>query len=113
MTDLQPLAQYVVESAHQEVVTKAKMGAPALRTATVAGACGALAAAAAYRLSVLLLEKVMPSEMAALTAMAVYGTGAGWAAAVTLRRLRETPLPLPIDTARRVADAVADREPSP
>jgi hypothetical protein len=29
---------------------------------------------------------------------------------VTLRRLRETPAPLPVDTARRFADATADRE---
>lgn len=110
MTDLQPLTQYVIESAQQEVATKAKEGVPALRMGVVAGTCGVLAAAASYRLSVLLLEKVMPSELAALTATVAYGTGAGCAAVAAVRRLKETPVPLPIDTARRVADAVADHE---
>jgi hypothetical protein len=111
MTDLQPLTQYVIDSAHQEVATKAKKSVPALKMGAVAGTFGVLAAAASYRLSVLLLEKVMPSEAAALTATVAYGSGAGCAAVVALRRLREAPVPLPIDTARRVADAVADREP--
>jgi cobalamin synthase len=86
MTDLQPLTQYVIDSAHQEVATKAKKSVPALKMGAVAGTFGVLAAAASYRLSVLLLEKVMPSEAAALTATVAYGSGAGCAAVVALRR---------------------------
>lgn len=113
MTDLHKVTQYVIDSAHQEVSAKAKGSAPALRMGAVAGTFSVLAAAASYRLSVLLLEKVMPSEAAALTAMLAYGGGASCAAVVTLRRLRETPVPLPVDTARQVADAIADRESRP
>lgn len=109
MSDLQPLAQYVIDSAHDEVTAKAKQDVPALRMGVVAGTFGVLAAAASYRLSMLLLEKVMPSEAAALTATIAYGGGAGCAAAVALRRLRRAPVPLPTDTARRVTDAIADR----
>jgi len=111
MTDLQPLTQYVIDSANEEMADKARRSVPALRMGAVAGTFGVLAAAASYRLSVLLLEKVMPSEAAALTAALAYGGGAGCAAVVTLRRLRETPAPLPVDTARRFADAIADRQP--
>jgi hypothetical protein len=110
MADLQPLTQYVIDSAQQEIVTKAKKGVPALRMGAVAGTFGVLAAAASYRLSVLLLEKVMPSEAAALTATVVYGSGAGCAAVVAARRWREVPAPLPTETARRFANALADRE---
>jgi hypothetical protein len=113
MTEMQPLSQYVIDSAHKEMVTKAKKGAPALRMGAVAGAFGVLAAAASYRLSVLLLEKVMPSEAAALTATVAYGGGAGCAAVVAVRRWREAPAPLPTETARRFVDALADRESGP
>lgn len=111
MSELQPLTQYVIDSAQQEVAAKARKSVPALKVGAVAGTLGVLATAASYRLTILLLEKVMPSEAAALTATAVYGGGAGCAAVVTVRRLRETPAPLPTDTARRLADAIADRRP--
>lgn len=110
MDDLQKITRYVIDSAQQEVADKAKRSVPALRMVAVTGTFGVLAAAASYRLSVLLLEKVMPPEAAALTATLAYGGGAGCAAVVTLRRLRETQVPLPVDTARRFADAIADRE---
>lgn len=109
MTDLQKITQYVIDSANHEVAAKTKRSAPALRMGAVAGTLGALAAAASYRLSVLLLEKIMPSEAAALVATLAYGGGASCAAVVALRRLRETPVPLPVETARQVADAIADR----
>jgi hypothetical protein len=73
MTELQLLSQNVTDSARREMAVKAKQGVPALRMGAVAGTLGVMAAAASYRLSVLLLEKVMPSETAALTATVVYG----------------------------------------
>lgn len=111
MTELSPLAQNVIDSAQQETAAKAKQNLPALRMGAAAGTFGVLAAAASYRLSVLLLEKVLPREAAALTAAVAYGGGAGCTAVIALRRWRIAPAPLPTETVRRVADAVADRNP--
>jgi hypothetical protein len=102
--------QNVIDSARQETVAKAKQNIPALRMGAAAGTLGVLAAAASYRMSMLLLEKVLPREAAALTAAVAYGGGAGCAAVIALRRWRIAPTPLPTETVCRVADAVADRD---
>jgi hypothetical protein len=112
MTEMSPLTQYVIDSAHQEMVAKAKKDVPALRMGAVAGTLGVLATAASYRLSVLLLEKVLPPGVAALAAAVAYGSGAGCVAAVAMRRWRKASAPLPTETARRFAEAVADKDPN-
>lgn len=111
MTELSPLAQNVIDSAHQEMVAKAKKNLPALKMGAVAGTLGVLAAAGSYRLSVLLLEKVLPREAAAMAATVAYGSGAGCTALIAIRRWRTAPTPLPTETARRFAEAVADKDP--
>ncbi|MFC6931237.1 hypothetical protein ACFQHO_13460 [Actinomadura yumaensis] len=76
----------------------------------MAGTLGVAATAASYRLNVLLLEKKLPPEVAALVATAVYGSGAGAAAVAASRKWRGHPAPLPTDTARQVTEILTDRD---
>ncbi|WP_395103446.1 phage holin family protein [Actinomadura sp. SCN-SB] len=102
------LARYVAEAAQREVRDKARQRVPALRFGAVAGTLGALAAASTYRLNLLLLERKLPPEIAALVAAAAYTGGAGCAALLAARHWRGKPAPLPTETARQVAEIIAD-----
>ncbi|GLZ13031.1 hypothetical protein Acsp04_32660 [Actinomadura sp. NBRC 104425] len=98
----------VAEAAQREMWDKAQRRLPAVQMGMVAGTLGALATAASYRLSVLLLEKKLRPELAAAVAAAAYGGGAGAAAMAAVRRWRGHPVPLPTETARKVAEILAD-----
>ncbi|GLW63459.1 hypothetical protein Arub01_17030 [Actinomadura rubrobrunea] len=98
----------VAEAAQREIWEKAQRRLPAVQMGMVAGTLGALATAASYRLTLLLLEKKLPPEAAAAVAAAAYGGGAGCAAMLAARRWRGHPVPLPTETARRVAEVLAD-----
>jgi fluoride ion exporter CrcB/FEX len=97
------LARHVAEAAQQEMWGKARQRVPALRFGAVAGTFGVLATAATYRFNVLLLERKLSPELAALVAAAAYTGGAGCAALLAARRWRGLPAPLPTETARKVA----------
>jgi hypothetical protein len=102
------LARSVVDAAQREMWNKARQRIPALRFGAVAGTLGLLATASTYRLNLLLLEKKLPPEAAALVAAAAYSGGAGCAAVFAARRMRGIPVPLPTETARQVAEILAD-----
>ncbi|MFI0354797.1 phage holin family protein [Actinomadura sp. 9N407] len=102
------LARSVVDAAQREMWGKARRRIPAIRFGALAGTLGLLATASTYRLNVLLLEKKLPPEAAALVAAAAYSGGAGCAALVAARRWRGLPAPLPTETARQVAEILAD-----
>ena len=99
------LVRTEVEAVQREMWAKAKESAPAFALLGAAGFLGLLSAAASYRLSMRLLEKLLPPVPAALVAAAGYGAGAGCAATLGLRWLRETPPLFPTETARRTVDA--------
>jgi hypothetical protein len=102
------LVRHEVDAAQREMWVKVKEGAPAFALLGVAGFLGLLSAAASYRLSLRLLEKLLPPVPAALVATAGYGAGAGCAAVFGLRRLRDVPPLLPAETARQTGKTVAD-----
>jgi len=58
----------VAEAAQREIWEKAQRRLPAVQMGMVAGTLGALATAASYRLTLLLLEKKLPPEAAAAVA---------------------------------------------
>ncbi|MEV4259772.1 hypothetical protein AB0J52_41980, partial [Spirillospora sp. NPDC049652] len=62
-----------------------------------------------YRASVQLLERKLPPELAALVAAAAYGGGATGAALMAANRWRGHPAPLPTETARKVAEVIAEQ----
>jgi hypothetical protein len=97
------LVRHEVDAAQREMWAKAKESAPTFVLLGAAGFLGLLSAAASYRLSMRLLEKLLPPVPAALIAAIGYGAGAGCAATLGLRWLREMPPPLPTETARRTA----------
>ncbi|HEX8005022.1 MAG TPA: phage holin family protein [Trebonia sp.] len=102
------LVRTEVEAAQREMWAKAKESAPTFALLGAAAFLGLLSAAASYRLSLRLLEKLLPPTAAALIAAAGYGAGAGCAARLGLRRLREMPPLFPTETARRTGQTVAD-----
>jgi hypothetical protein len=102
------LVRQEVDAAQREMWAKAKDSAPAFGLLGAAGVLGLFAAAASYRLSVKMLEKLLPPVPAALTAAAAYGAGAAYTAILATRRLRELPSLLPTQTARQVRETVAD-----
>lgn len=101
------LARREVRSAAREMWSRARQGGPAAALLTVSAVLALAAAASAYRLSLRLLERRLSPAGAAFAAVAGYGTAAGVAGALGYARLREIPLPLPADTAREAASAVA------
>ncbi|MFC4053437.1 phage holin family protein [Actinomadura syzygii] len=104
------LARRVAEAAQQEMLEKARRRVPALGLGVVAGAFGMLATAATYRMNVLLLERRLPPEVAALVAATVYGGGAGAAALAASRKWRGQPAPVPSETAGQVAEILTGTE---
>ncbi|KAB2347514.1 phage holin family protein [Actinomadura rudentiformis] len=102
------LAHYVVGAAQREMAEKAREHVPALSLSAVAGGLGLMSAAASYRLGVLLLEKRLPPEAAAFVTAATFGGGAALAGLAARRKWRGTRAPLPTETARQVAEVIAD-----
>ncbi|MQY06594.1 phage holin family protein [Actinomadura macrotermitis] len=102
------LARQVLDAAQREMADKARQRVPALRMGALAGTFGVFATAASYRLNVMLLEKKLSPEVAALVAATAYSGGAAGAALMAVRRWRGLPAPLPTDTARQVAEILTD-----
>lgn len=102
------LAQSVAEAAQREMWGKARQRMPAVRFGAVAGTLGVLATAATYRLNLMLLERKLPPELAALVAATAYAGGAGCAALLAVRRWRGLPAPLPTETTRQVVQILAE-----
>ena len=102
------LVRHEVAAAQQEMWDKAEQALPAAGLLAVAGAFGLLSAAAAYRLSIRLLEKSLPPATAAFTAAAGYGVVAGAAGAMGLKLLREARPLFPVETARESVKTAAD-----
>ena len=100
------LVRHEIAAVQTEMWAKAKQALPAAGLLGAAGFFGVLSAAAAYRLSIRLLEQAMPPAAAAFTATAAYGAAAGAAGAVGIRQLREMPPLFPADTARETAKTV-------
>ncbi|XVQ10026.1 phage holin family protein [Spirillospora sp. CA-255316] len=102
------VARSVMDAAQREMWSKARQRVPAVRYGALAGTLGLLATAATYRFNLLMLERKLPPEAAAFVAAAAYAGGAGYAAVVAARRWRGLPSPLPTETARQVAEILAD-----
>ncbi|GAA3933920.1 hypothetical protein GCM10023085_14040 [Actinomadura viridis] len=102
------LARSVIDAAQREMWSKARQRVPAIRFGVLAGTLGVLATAAGHRFNVMMLERKLPPEVASLVAAAVYTGGAGCAAVAAARRWRGLPAPLPTETARQVAEIIAD-----
>lgn len=104
----QVLVRREIGAAQREMWAKAKESAPVFGLLAASGALGLLAVAAAYRLSLRLLEKALPPVPAALAAAAGYGAAAGYTAVLGARRLRDLPPFFPTETARQAGEAIAD-----
>ncbi|WP_344896050.1 phage holin family protein [Actinomadura meridiana] len=104
------LARRVVDAAQEEMADKARRRIPALRLGALAGTFGVMAAAATYRMNVLLLERKLPPELASLVVAAVYGSGAGAAAIAASHKWKGLPSPLPSETVRQVVETLSDRD---
>ena len=102
------LVRHEISAAQQEMWDKAKKSAPAFGLAAAAGVLGLFAAAASYRLSVKLLEKLLPPVPAAMVAAAGYGAGAAYTGVLAMRRLRDLPPLLPTQTARQARETIAE-----
>jgi uncharacterized protein (DUF1684 family) len=104
------LAQREARAALREMWEKARQNGPAGGLLAAAGVLALLAAASSYRLSLRLLEKRLSPVAAALAATAGYGTAAAAAGVLGYTRLRKVPLPLPTQTARETAGAMAEAD---
>jgi len=102
------LVRHEIAAAQKEMLEKAKQALPAAGLLGAAAFLGLLSAAASYRLSIRLIEQVMPAPAAAFVAAAGYGAAAGVAAAVGIGRLREAGPLFPVGTAREAVRTVAD-----
>lgn len=102
------LVRHEIAAVQNEMWAKAKQALPAAGLLGAAGFFGVLSAAAAYRLSIRLLEQTMPPAAAAFTATAAYGAAAGAAGAIGFRQLREMPSLFPAETARETAETARD-----
>lgn len=111
LTDLsgqtRALVRQEVESAQAEIWAKAKAASPAVVLLGISAALGLATAASAYRWSLRVLEKSLPPAGAALVAVIAYGSGAVWAGARGLERLRQLPAPLPSETVQSASDSLA------
>jgi hypothetical protein len=101
------LVRHEVNAAQREMWDKAKESAPAFGLVALAGGLGLFAAAASYRLTLRLFEKLLPPIPAAFTAAAAFGTGAAYTATLAARRLRDLPPLLPTETAQQAGETIA------
>lgn len=102
------LVRAELEQAQTEAWSKLKQAAPGLGLVAVGGALGVAAGASAYRVALRALEKPLPPLAAAVVAMVGFAGGSVVAITTGLQQLRESPLPLPSETAREGADAMAE-----
>lgn len=102
------LVRREIEAARLEMWERMKQIAPTAGLLGGAGVLGVLAVASSYRFTITILRKVLPPSTAALFATMGYGTAAGYAAVAGWKRLRETPMPYPVDTSRRVGQVVKE-----
>lgn len=99
------LVRAEVQAARQEMWDRARQSAPTLALGGAAAVLGLCAGASSYRLSLRILERLTSPGAAAFLATAGYGAAAAWAGLGAARRLRELPVPLPVDTARTTGEA--------
>lgn len=104
------LARREVNSALREMWDKARQGGPAAALLAASGVLALFATVSAYRLSLRLLEKRLSPAGAACVATGGYGAAAAAAGVLGYTRLRKAPLPLPAETARETAGAVAEAD---
>ena len=104
------LARREVNSALREMWDKARQGGPAAALLAARGVLALFATVSAYRLSLRLLEKRLSPAGAACVATGGYGAAAAAAGVLGYTRLRKAPLPLPAETARETAGAVAEAD---
>jgi uncharacterized protein (DUF1684 family) len=104
------LARREINSALRETWSKARQGGPAAALLAASGVLALFATASAYRLSLRLLERRLSPATAALVATSGYGAAAAVAGVLGYTRLRKVPLPLPAETARETAGAVAEAD---
>lgn len=102
------LVRAEITAAQREMLAKAKQGGPALGLLAAAGLFGIMSVAASFRLSLRLLEKVLPPAAAAFTAAAGYGLAAGAAGTVGWREFKKAQPLLPVETVRDAASTVAE-----
>jgi uncharacterized protein (DUF1684 family) len=89
---------------------KARQSGPPAALLAASGVLALFATVSAYRLSLRLLEKRLSPAVAALAATGGYGAAAVAAGLLGYTRLRQAPLPLPAETARETAGAVAEAD---
>lgn len=104
------LARREVDSALRETWNKARQSGPPAALLAASGVLALFATVSAYRLSLRLLEKRLSPAAAALAATSGYGAAAAVAGVLGYTRLRQAPLPLPAETARETAGAVAEAD---
>jgi len=102
------LVRHEIAAAQREMLGKVKEALPALGLLGAGVLFGVLSAAATYRLSVRLLEKVLPPATAASVAAAGYGVAAGAAGAIGIRQLRANQPLFPVETVRQTVKTAAD-----
>jgi len=102
------LVRHEIAAAQREMLGKVKEALPALGLLGAGAFFGVLSAAATYRLSVRLLEKVLPPATAASVAAAGYGVAAGAAGAIGIRQLRANQSLFPVETVRQTVKTAAD-----
>jgi hypothetical protein len=102
------LVRHEIAAAQREMLGKVKEALPALGLLGAGAFFGVLSAAATYRLSVRLLEKVLPPATAASVAAAGYGVAAGAAGAIGIRQLRANQPLFPVETVRQTVKTAAD-----
>lgn len=102
------LVRHEIAAAQREMLGKVKEALPALGLLGAGVFFGVLSAAATYRLSVRLLEKVLPPATAASVAAAGYGVAAGAAGAIGIRQLRANQPLFPVQTVRQTVETAAD-----
>jgi hypothetical protein len=104
------LARREVNSALREMWDKARQGGPAAALLAASGVLALFATVSDYRLSLRLLEKRLSPAGAAFVATGGYGAAAAAAGVLGYTRPRKAPLPLPAETAREMAGAVAEAD---
>lgn len=102
------LVRHEIAAAQREMLGKVKEAWPALGLLGAGVFFGVLSAAATYRLSVRLLEKVLPPATAASVAAAGYGVAAGAAGAIGIRQLRANQPLFPVQAVRQTVETAAD-----